>query len=148
MPGDEIRDRSGRVVLGYMRVITLLIVLVISAPAFAQTRLYTNADLGKPITWTRTVTPEELAALAAHQYQAPPPPRQTGPWLTILEYDPSWPFLGPPAPIQPLAPPWGIPMYFGGYGGGRHHVSPWMSPPGFAPFLQPPARRDAARRRR
>jgi hypothetical protein len=97
-----------------------LVVLLIAAPVCAQSRLYTNADLGQPLTWTRTVTPDELQSLAEHQFQAPPTPtRPTGPWVTILPHDPTWPFrtstlddIG-----KPLAEPWSMTTYVGrGFG--------------------------------
>lgn len=67
-----------------MRTITLLVVLMTAWPAAAQSRLYTNADLTPtPMTaWTRTVTPAELEALAAHQFHAPAP--ALGPTVIVV----------------------------------------------------------------
>ena len=58
-----------------MKPILALVALACTAsPVVAQTsKVYTNADLSsKPVTWSRTVTPEELAGLAARQFVAPP----------------------------------------------------------------------------
>jgi hypothetical protein len=55
--------------------------LLLALPAFAQSRVYTNADLDK-IPRTRTVTEEELAALRANQFVAVP--ERSGPVGIIL----------------------------------------------------------------
>jgi hypothetical protein len=53
------------------RFLPLLSVLLVSAPAFGQTRVYTNADLGKPL--VRTVTPEAaLETWLTHTGGVPP----------------------------------------------------------------------------
>jgi hypothetical protein len=53
-----------------MKTITVLVGLVLTAlPAVAQSKVYTNRDLTPTsVTWTRTVTPEELAGLKAREY--------------------------------------------------------------------------------
>ena len=50
----------------------LIVALVASAsPAFAQSKVYTNADLGKPLTIERPQPSEDaLRSLAAHQFGA------------------------------------------------------------------------------
>jgi hypothetical protein len=51
---------------------TLLVIasLLIAAPAFSQTKVYMNRDLGQPLSPNRgTVTAEQLASLAAHQFR-------------------------------------------------------------------------------
>lgn len=69
-----------------MKPILVAAVLLASAlPAVAQSsKVYTNADLtSKPVTWSRTVTPEELAGLQARAFSAPLPPGPTvyvAPW--------------------------------------------------------------------
>ena len=50
----------------------LIIGLCVASPAWSQTKVYTNADLGRPLAATRpTVSPEILASLAAHQFRLP-----------------------------------------------------------------------------
>jgi hypothetical protein len=82
---------------------TVLIVMLIATPVFAQSRVYTNADLGKPLVRTRTVTPEELESLRAHQFVLPH--EYHGPTVTIMPYDDSW-SRTPLSPNQPLDPNW------------------------------------------
>jgi hypothetical protein len=82
--------------------------LLLAAPVAAQTRVYTNADLGKPITWSQTPTAEELASLKARQFVAPPfiPDR---PSLRVIDGDPTHGPFGPfelSAFTQPLDPNW------------------------------------------
>jgi len=81
--------------------------LLIAVPASAQSPVYTNADLGKPRTWTRTATAAELASLAAHQFVAPPV-FPDGPTVLVIAGDPSH---GPFGPLEltagrPLDPNW------------------------------------------
>jgi hypothetical protein len=81
--------------------------LLIAAPAFAQSRVYTNADLGKPRTWAHTATAEDLASLAARQFVAPPV-FPDGPTVLTIAGDPSHGPFGPleVTPGQPLDPNW------------------------------------------
>jgi hypothetical protein len=64
-----------------------LVSLCIASPAWAQPRLYTNADLGKPLARSHTPTPEEMQGLLAHQFTLPP--TYDGPKAFILPYDPT-----------------------------------------------------------
>src|SRR5438045_5007819 len=80
--------KHGRIL---MTVRLLVLFCLVSVPVLGQSRTYTNADLGKPIVHTRTVTLEELRSLAAHQYTAPPSyPSQ--PEVIVIAADPNWPF--------------------------------------------------------
>jgi hypothetical protein len=121
-----------------MKLMPLLIALLTVAPAAAQSRVYTNADLmPNPVTaWTRTVTPARLspteaaAILAPYRFQAPPPRAlEAGPWMVVLHSSPT---AGPfgefapfPAPVRLdgtsyLDPPWEQRAYVGrSYGSGR-----------------------------
>ena len=55
-----------------MKTLPLIACLLAASPAFSQPRVYTNADLGQPLSPNRvTVTPEQLASLAAHQFRIP-----------------------------------------------------------------------------
>jgi hypothetical protein len=125
----------------------LLIALLTSAPAFGQSRIYTNADLGRPLSPSRpTPTADELSALAAHQFTLPPD-YPSGPHVVILGEGraSSTPWDWPREmyePIPPFAEPWGgLPLYMGGDVGGRHYVTPRMSPRGLASVAQQSARR-------
>lgn len=106
--------------------------LLIAAPALAQSRVYTNADLGQPRTFVRTATAEDLASLAARQFVAPPV-FPAGPTVLIVAGDPSHGPFGPLdlSPGQPLDPNWqnngwygsgfvGGGWYAGGQPFGRH----------------------------
>lgn len=91
--------------------IAALFLMLIAAPVFAQSRVYTNADLGKKLPRTHTVTPEELDSLRARQFVLPR--EYHGPTVTILPYDDSW-FRTALSPNQPLDPNWRpVPMYDG-----------------------------------
>jgi hypothetical protein len=99
----------------------LTLCLVAPAPARAQTRVYTNADLGRPLPPIEAVSPEVLAAMAARQFSAPPQ-YPDGPVVFIIGdgRPTAGPWEWPPeafAPIQPLS----FSPQFGGdpiYGGG------------------------------
>ena len=123
-----------------------LVAILANVPAFAQSRVYTNADLGRPLERTVTVTPQQLASLAAHQFRLPSsyPP---GPLVVIIGNPEDGPF-GPFKELPPTAPLSNGPYQFGPswfYGGpfltsGRRHVP--------ASFPQQPTRPDTARRGR
>jgi hypothetical protein len=130
---------------------TLLILLLTGAPVFAQTRVYTNADLGRPLSPSRpTPTADELAALAAHQFTLPPD-YPIGPHVVILgEGHPSstpWDWARETyEPIPPFVEPWaGLPLYIGGNVGGRRYAAPRMSPRGFASPPRQPAQSGSSR---
>jgi hypothetical protein len=102
-----------------MRIIPLIIALLLASPALGQSRVYTNADLGRPMSRTSTVTAAEAAAiLAPHAYVAPPDIPLDGPQSYVTPYDTSWPFDGPLPATRPLAPPWSSTTYVG-----RQHYS-------------------------
>ena len=103
------------------KLLPLLSVFLISAPAFGQTRVYTNADLDKP--QPRTITPEAaLETWLTHTGGVPPPIVVTPEWN-----GPTW-IQGPTSdwtatltPTAPLAPDSGVCYgcyggYYGGYG--------------------------------
>jgi uncharacterized membrane protein YgcG len=95
--------------------------LLIAAPVLAQSPVYTNADLGKARTWTRTASAEELASLAKRQFVAPPA-FPDGPTVLTIAGDPSHGLFGPLelTPAQPLDPDWqGHTGWYGpGFAGG------------------------------
>jgi hypothetical protein len=54
-----------------MRILPVIVCLLAATPAFSQPKVYTNADLGRPLSPNRvSATPEQLASLAAHQFRA------------------------------------------------------------------------------
>src|SRR5206468_3673955 len=73
-----------------------------------QSHSYTNADLGKPITWTRTPTAEEWESLKAHQFVLRPV--YDGPKIFIIGAAPD--AASPAMAIQPEMP-WYLPAYGG-----------------------------------
>jgi hypothetical protein len=101
----------------------LMLLFVVSAgiasPALAQSRLYTNADLGRPLNQTRTPTAEEMQGVIARQFTMSPKAEEAK--VFVLPRDPSWPFtyslrLEP----DPWRLPSGLPFYrawpfYGGY---------------------------------
>jgi hypothetical protein len=114
--------------------LTLVVVLLTAAPAFAQSRVYTNADLGKPLAATLTTSPAEAAAiLAPHQFVYVPP-APAGPTLVLFGGSPT---TGPYGEFAPFAQaqrldgtlysdwPWRSTAYLPyGYGRGRPVASP------------------------
>jgi hypothetical protein len=101
------------------KLLLLLSVCLISAPVFAQTRVYTNADLDKP--QPRTIAPEAaLQIWLTHTGGVPPPIPVTQEWdgPTWIE-GPSSDWSATLTPAAPLAPDSGV-CYgcYGGYYGG------------------------------
>jgi len=94
--------------------IVALVAILSSAPAFAQSRMYTNADLGRPLARTATATPEQLASMAARQFRLPPsyPPE---PQVVIIGHPEDGPFgsFGPFREFPPTAPLFNDPYYYG-----------------------------------
>ena len=91
--------------------LSFVVSLCIVSPARAQSRLYTNADLGRPLDRTRTSTAEEMQGLLAHQFTLSP--KRDEPKAFVLPYDPSWPFTY----SQRLEPdPWRTPGWWPLYG--------------------------------
>lgn len=97
---------------------------LVAVPVCGQSRVYTNADLGKPLAWQiPPPTVEQLAGLTARQFVAPVDPGD-GPRVTILHSSstdgPFGPFYMPP--MQPLSEPWWFTTHvgrgrFGAFGG-------------------------------
>jgi hypothetical protein len=103
------------------KLLSLLSMLLLSAPVFGQTRVYTNADLDKP--QPRTVTPEAaLQTWLTHTGGVPPQivvtPEWNGP--TWVE-GPTSDWTATLTPTAPLAPDNGV-CYgcYGGYFGGGY----------------------------
>jgi len=110
-----------------MKTITVLVALLCTAwPVAAQSRLYTNADVGRPLSSDRrTVTATELAGLKAREYVYVPDRRhEPGPRVVILRDTPWFPPFAPTSePTRPLSEPWSMTTYLGhGYGHGGHLV--------------------------
>jgi hypothetical protein len=65
-----------------MRILALIACLLSASAAFSQPRVFTNADLGGPVSPNKgTVTAEQLASLAAYQFVPPEP--HAGPTVFI-----------------------------------------------------------------
>jgi hypothetical protein len=124
-PVDHFRDPPHTPAEDAVRTPLVIACLLIAAPAVAQTRVYTNADLGKPLTWARSPTPEELASLRARQF-VPPPQIPERPSLRVIDGDPTHGPFGPfemAAFTEPLDPNW----YGGGWGYWNPGFSSWFS---------------------
>ncbi|HEY1909971.1 MAG TPA: hypothetical protein VGG73_03555 [Vicinamibacterales bacterium] len=103
------------------RVFVLTLCLAAPISARAQSHVYTNADLGRPLPEVGTASPEILAAMAARQFSAPPQYPE-GPIVFVIGdgRPTAGPWEWPPEafiPIQPLS----FSQQYGGdpfYGGG------------------------------
>jgi len=93
--------------------------LLLAVPAFGQSRIYTNADLGK-IQRTHNATEEELAGLRAHQFVLVPD-RPAGPEVIVVRGSTAEGPFGPfyTTPREPLGLMSMIPAetFYGGYYG-------------------------------
>jgi hypothetical protein len=134
-----------------MKILTLIVGLLAALPAFSEPRVYTNADLGRPLSPNRvTVTPEQLASLAAHQFVSPWVDRQWDPVVSSGSSPTSGPFGDYRQDIQPRRldgslwtdPPWQSLSYYPGY-------YPSYVPYAHAPYAgHSPARPPTANHRR
>jgi hypothetical protein len=114
-----------------MKPVILLFVLSLgfAAAVQAQSRSYTNEDLGKPLTGARTPTGEEMQGVVARQFRLSP--MYDGPKAFAVPYDPAWPFTY----AQRLEPdPWRTPGGWPVYGvwpfyGAYYGVNPFHAPP-------------------
>jgi hypothetical protein len=94
----------------------------IASPAWSQSRVYTNADLDRPLNINRTPTADEMQGILARQFV--PASKQTEPTATILPFDPEWPFTY----SRRLDPdPWRTP-------GWQPYVWPFYNGYGFSPY--------------
>ena len=75
-----------------MKLLPVITLLLVAPPVLGQSRLYTNADLGRPLSPERVIaTPEELRALAARQFRLPPTPdRSDGPSVIVFDSTPAF----------------------------------------------------------
>lgn len=83
-----------------MRAFPLAITLLVAAPVFGQSRVYTNADLGKPLPRASTLTPAEAAALLAPRQFVYVAPRPAEPQVVLLASSPT---AGPFGEFRPLS---------------------------------------------
>lgn len=83
-----------------------LVLVLIAAPALAQSHVYTAADLDQPRQHRVTVTAEQLASMVAHQFHAPL--ELTGPQVIIIgtaSEIAGTTFAGPFGAFPPIPPP-------------------------------------------
>jgi hypothetical protein len=109
-----------------MKLITVTVALFTAWPVCAESPLYTNADLGKPLTRTHTVAPAQLASLAARQF-AYVPPVPPGPQVIILNSSPTAGPFGEFAPFEFGRSMDGLP-YFNPYWGLNTYWEPNVGP--------------------
>lgn len=125
-----------------MRVVLLLMLAFIAAPAFAQSplaelardeavrrqatggravKVYTNTDLPPVLTPVFQPPAARPSAIYEHFLEHRAALERTINWNALatapVPHDPLWPFTSPATPIQPLAPPWSVTTYYG-----RHNV--------------------------
>jgi hypothetical protein len=87
-----------------MKILPLIVCLLSASPAFSQPRVYTNADLGGPVSPNKgTVTTEQLASLAAHQFALPQ--HYAGPTVFIGATSDSYMTLPHASATTPLVAP-------------------------------------------
>jgi len=90
-----------------MRIIVMLLALAVASPALAQSAVYSNADLGKPIAAPTRLSPEEAVRVlrASHSiadltdYHSP----GGGPTIVVMG-ESSTPGDWPPAAFEPVQP--------------------------------------------
>ena len=131
-----------------MKTVVLATVLLVAPPAFAQSRVYTNADLGKPLSTDRpSISAEELRGLADRQFTALPDDA-AGPRVVILRGAPEdgpWDW---PRDTVDQAEPEGLPLWLAAYGGGSHRQAQRSSRRGVGASGPRSTRQTAARQRR
>lgn len=85
----------------------------VGTPAFAQVPVYTNADLGKPLQQTHTLTPAEYQSLVANQFVCAcgVPHYQGSATVTVANW--TMPTADRLRPTYPLQPPFAMWSYTG-----------------------------------
>ena len=74
-----------------MRIIPFIVTLLLVSPAFGQSRVFTNADLGKPLSRGSEVKADQAAAILAPYQFVDVAPREwfLGPTVTVLNSSPT-----------------------------------------------------------
>jgi hypothetical protein len=130
-----------------MRILPLLACLFSASAAFSQPRAFTNADLGGPVSPNKgTVTAEQLASLAAHQFALPQ--HHAGPAIFIGATSDGYMTLPHASITRPVAVPWVRQVYlrvgyrpYAGYTGyARYRADqvyrgPWRSQNAVSPLV-------------
>ena len=112
-----------------MRFIPFIVALLVVSPVFAQSRVFTNADLGKPLSRSTTLKPDAAASILAPYQFVDVAPREwfLGPTVTMLNSSPT---AGPFGEFKEFGPtrrldgsfstdqPWSVTTY-----GGRQRYS-------------------------
>ena len=130
-----------------MRILPLIACLLSASPAFSQPRAFTNADLGGPVSPNKgTVTAEQLASLAAHQFV--PPEHYAGPTVFIGATSDGYMNLPHASTTRPLAAsrlsqvylrvgyrPYAAYTGYAGYRGYQVCRGPWRSQNAVSPLV-------------
>jgi hypothetical protein len=127
-----------------MRINFMLLALAIAAPARAQSPVYSNADLGKPIASAARLSPEEAVQVlrGSHSiadltdYRSP----GSGPTIVVMG-ESSTPWDWPAAafePIQPLGNFYDGNVYapYGGYGYAPYYATSYLNRPRHSGFTR------------
>jgi hypothetical protein len=99
--------QSSQVGEGQMRTSVMLMALVVAAPAFAQSPVYSNADLGKPLAAATRLSPDEAVRVlrSSHSiadltdYRSP----GSGPTIVVMG-ESSTPWDWPATAFEPIRP--------------------------------------------
>jgi hypothetical protein len=106
-------------------VLLALVSVCLAPPALAQSRVYTNADLGKPLNRTHSPTADEMQGLIARQFSLSGV-RHDEPQVVVLPYDPVWPFTySQRLELDPWRMPGGSPLY-GPWGPAGYWYNPFV----------------------
>jgi hypothetical protein len=130
-----------------MRILPLFACLFSASAAFSQPRVLTNADLGRPVSPNKgTLTAEQLASLAAHQFALPQHP--SGPTVFIGATSDGYTTLPHASITRPVAPsrvrqvylrvgyrPYAAHTGYGGYRGNQVYRGPWRSQNAVSPLV-------------
>ena len=119
-----------------MKNIVFIVAFLAVSPAFAQSRVFTNADLGKPLSRGSVVKADQAAAVLAPYQFVDVAPREwfMGPTVTVLNSSPTAGPFGEFEEFSPTprlygpfvtAPPWSVMTY------------PGYSYPGRQPYSYP-----------
>lgn len=107
-----------------MKTIAFIVTFLVVSPAFAQSRVFTNADLGKPLSRGSVVKADQAAAVLAPYQFVDVAPREwfMGPTVTVLDSSPTAGPFGEFKEFSPMRrldgslltyPPWSVTTYLG-----------------------------------
>lgn len=107
-----------------MKTIAFIVTILVVSPAFAQSRIFTNADLGKPLSRGSVAKADQAAAVLAPYQFVDVAPREwfQGPTVMVLDSSPTAGPFGEFKEFSPARrldgsfltdPPWSVTTYLG-----------------------------------